>query len=112
MWCNLNVMPSIHSMYNKTWDVCFVYIDHNLQNQSTIWERLKTIYKKFQLSTLLIRDFNQVEYNSDKLGGSANIKGWDNFIKWKMKMDLLDIPFVGPKFTWSNEQFQGELRFE
>jgi len=73
---------------------------------------MQGLYDHFKLPTLLIGDFNHVEYQSDKLGGSESIKGWDSFIKWKMAMGLTDIPYVGSKFTWCNKQLHGPLIFE
>jgi len=75
MRCNLHPIPSVHGMYNNACDVCFVYGEPNLENRSVIWDRLKIIYNKFQLPTLIMGDFTRVEYISEKLGESAKIKG-------------------------------------
>jgi len=64
------------------------------------------------MPTLPIGDFNQIKHAFDKFGGTTRIKGWDTFSQWKMEIALLNIPFVGSKFAWSNNQFQGELIFE
>lgn len=34
-------------------------------------------------------------------------RGWDSFIEWKQSLQLLDIPFRGSRFTWTNNQ-QGD----
>lgn len=35
-------------------------------------------------------------------GGSPFIKGWEDFVDWRLSLSLQDLPFSGPHFTWSN----------
>uniref|UniRef100_A0A803MGW7 Uncharacterized protein n=1 Tax=Chenopodium quinoa TaxID=63459 RepID=A0A803MGW7_CHEQI len=63
-------------------------------------------------STLLIGDFNQVEYISDKVGGSATIPGCLDFIQWRMDLGLIDVPFSGSSYTWTNERIDMDPTFE
>ncbi|XP_074315132.1 uncharacterized protein LOC141651313 [Silene latifolia] len=59
---------------------------------------------------LLVGDFNQVDYRSDKLSLSQRpIGGADDFNLWKIRNELLDIPFKGPRFTWCNNR-KGDKR--
>ncbi|XP_074301170.1 uncharacterized protein LOC141632526 [Silene latifolia] len=59
---------------------------------------------------LMVGDFNQVEYRCDKLSLSQRpIGGVDEFCLWKIRNELLDIPFKGPCFTWCNNR-KGEKR--
>ncbi|XP_021740814.1 uncharacterized protein LOC110707087 [Chenopodium quinoa] len=67
--------------------------------------------KKYQ-NVILIGDFNQVEYSSDKVGGSKFIAGQNEFKDWKLDIGLLDIPFSGPEFTWTNGHNNGDPTFE
>jgi len=46
-----------------------------------IWEVIRSRLNSFNLSSLLIGDFNQIEYYLDKLGGSEKIRGWEEFMK-------------------------------
>ncbi|XP_074278484.1 uncharacterized protein LOC141602073 [Silene latifolia] len=50
-------------------------------------------------------DLNQVEFSSDKLGGSDKlIRGANLFSYWKNLHCLMDIPFKGPRITWCNNR--------
>ncbi|XP_074303975.1 uncharacterized protein LOC141638460 [Silene latifolia] len=50
-------------------------------------------------------DFNQVDYQEDKWGGSkGRIPGAALFNKWKAEHLLMDIPYKGPRFTWCNKR--------
>ncbi|XP_021762917.1 uncharacterized protein LOC110727647 [Chenopodium quinoa] len=56
-------------------------------------------------------DFNQVKYLVDKLGGAPSILGRYDFLNWKIASGLVDIPFTGSPFTWTNGQL-GNPTFE
>ncbi|XP_021745336.1 uncharacterized protein LOC110711266 [Chenopodium quinoa] len=57
-------------------------------------------------------DFNQVESLDDKLGGTTLIKGLDFFLDWKFQSGMLDVPFSGPRYTWSNKRVPERLVLE
>lgn len=48
----------------------------------------------------------------DKIGGSPFIQGWEEFLGWKYELNLHDIPFCGPRFTWSNNRDGDDLIME
>lgn len=60
----------------------------------------------------LLGDFNQVELENQKLGGNPNIKGATTFSKWKMDCNLMDIPFHGVQYTWTNNKQGSQIIFE
>lgn len=49
---------------------------------------------------------------SDKIGGAPTIRGWEEFTNWKHKLMLKDIPFFGPRFTWTNNSNDSDLIME
>ncbi|XP_074288168.1 uncharacterized protein LOC141613333 [Silene latifolia] len=50
-------------------------------------------------------DFNKVDYQEDKWGGSkGRIPGAALFNKGKAEHLLMDIPYKGPRFTWCNKR--------
>ncbi|XP_074278456.1 uncharacterized protein LOC141602046 [Silene latifolia] len=57
-------------------------------------------------------DFNQVEYIVDKIGGSTDIQGWQDFISWRLMSKLQELPYQGPQFTWTNNREGDELILE
>lgn len=53
---------------------------------------------------MIIGNSNQLDKFEDKLGGSIHIKGWQNFNNWKIDSRLIDIPYIGPQYTWTNKR--------
>lgn len=47
---------------------------------------------------MIISDINQVNWYTDELGDSTFI----DIVTWKHALNLQDVPFHGPRFTWSN----------
>ncbi|XP_057250094.1 uncharacterized protein LOC130591176 [Beta vulgaris subsp. vulgaris] len=61
---------------------------------------------------LIIGDINQLDHYGDKLGGATLIRGWEEFTNWKHTLQLQDVPFVGSRFTWTNNRDGVDLIME
>ena len=92
--------------------IAFVYGSPYLANRSEIWDNMSKIMEENKGLWLLIGDFNQVENKDKKLGGSLLIQGASSFIDWKFHNNLLDIPYQGVNFTWSNNRSNAEAIYE
>ncbi|XP_074299314.1 uncharacterized protein LOC141630383 [Silene latifolia] len=89
----------------------FIYGELASAYRYVVWERIsRTISGCSPL--VIIGDFNQVELHGDKLGGFDIIHGQEEFISWKLNNCLLDVPFFGPQFTWTNSQRNSDCIFE
>ncbi|XP_074314437.1 uncharacterized protein LOC141649651 [Silene latifolia] len=62
---------------------------------------------------LIVGDFNQVDMECDKVNKSQGpIRGANFFNIWKIRNELIDIPFKGPRFTWCNNRKGDERVYE
>lgn len=61
---------------------------------------------------MIIGDINQLDSYEDKLGGAVFIRGWEEFQDWKYSLLLQDMPFFGPRYTWSNAKEGDDLILE
>ncbi|XP_074290753.1 uncharacterized protein LOC141617455 [Silene latifolia] len=87
------------------WYLCCVYGEPDHTKRGAVWETFTSHLNSLDKPFLLIGDFNQVEFCSDKLGGSDKlIRGANLFSYWKNTHCLMDIPFKGPRFTWCNNR--------
>ena len=101
----------ITAMNGKIWHVLFLYGESQLQHRAPQWHHLQHLLQPYS-SYLIMGDINQLDQYSDKLGGSPFIRGWTDIIQWKIDLQLQDIPFTGPRFTWSNNRDDENLIME
>ncbi|XP_074266359.1 uncharacterized protein LOC141589125 [Silene latifolia] len=87
------------------WYLCCLYGEPDRSKRGAVWDNFTHHLNSLDKPFLLIGDFNQVEFSSDKLGGSDKlIRGANLFTYWKNLHCLMDIPFKGPRFTWCNNR--------
>lgn len=89
----------------------FFYGSPIVENRSLVWDELVSVLN-YNQKCLILGDLNQVEHNSDKLGGSGVIRGWEAFTNWRIHANVLDVPFTGPRNTWSNKREGNRLILE
>ncbi|XP_074271486.1 uncharacterized protein LOC141595421 [Silene latifolia] len=102
--CNLLILQ-VNQCKGRLWYLCCVYGEPDHSKRGAVWETFTCHLNSLDKPFLLIGDFNQVEFSSDKLGGSDNlIRGANLFSYWKNTHCLMDILFKGPRFTWCNNR--------
>ncbi|KAK9689842.1 hypothetical protein RND81_09G085300 [Saponaria officinalis] len=101
--CKNFIICLVEQCKERSWFLCCVYGDPYVSNRNDVWQHLGSWLELLDRPYLLIGDFNQVEYNWDKLSQKCGrIDGANDFTLWKQNYQLLDIPFKGPRFTWWN----------
>ncbi|XP_074305882.1 uncharacterized protein LOC141641104 [Silene latifolia] len=101
--CNLIILL-VNQCKGSLWYLCCVYGEPKHTKRGAVWESFTNLLNSLDKPFLLIGDFNQVEYSSDKLGADNLIRGADLLSYWKNTHCLMDIPFKGPRFTWCNNR--------
>lgn len=91
--------------------IMFVYGAPRVEDRAAVWDLLRDLFIPLT-RCLIIGEFNQVELSEDKFGGSTVIRGWEEFMNWRVSSNLLDVPFSGPTFTWSNKHKDQSLVIE
>lgn len=77
------------------WNVMYVYSSPILEDRVRVWNLMLSLLTNVP-NCILLGDFNHVEYHSDKLGGSSVIRGWMEFLDWRINSNFLEVPFLGP----------------
>ncbi|XP_074313772.1 uncharacterized protein LOC141648966 [Silene latifolia] len=99
-----------HSL-KYVWFALFVYGQSCNEFKASFWQEMNqlcSVYSPF----CMVGDFNQLEFHSDKIGGSSNITGWKAFYDWRINASLCELPYFGPQFTWTNKRDTSDLIFE
>ncbi|XP_074305602.1 uncharacterized protein LOC141640820 [Silene latifolia] len=103
--CQNFIVIKVTQCSGRFWYLCLVYGEPVTHKREAVWNDLSEWIRSFDNPFLLIGDFNQVDYQEDKWGGSkGRIPGATLFNKWKTEHLLMDIPFKGPRFTWCNKR--------
>jgi hypothetical protein len=85
------------------WLLSGVYAPPTSQDQSVFWDFLFDLGNSFGGAWLLLGDFNSILSSSKKSGGrDFGFSSHGNFVDFVHSNALVDLGFVGNKFTWSN----------
>lgn len=84
------VVCKIINLSGDIWYVMFVYGVPNIEGRVLVWNQMLNLLQNYP-NCILLGDFNQIEYQCDKLRGSNQIRGWGDFLDWRMNSNLLDI---------------------
>ena len=96
-----------------SWILSPIYASPRLAERRILWDNLSQVAQLHNLSWLLLGDFNEVQSSDDKLGGRCvNLNRALEFKACLDSCNLLDLGFLGPKFTWSNPRQISDLILE
>lgn len=98
-------------MNGKIWYCMFLYGASQHQYRASQWQQFFQLLHS-HTHFLIIGDINQLDQYSDKIGGSHIIRGWEDIVNRKIRLQLQDIPFTGPRFTWTNNRENKHLIME
>ncbi|XP_074300848.1 uncharacterized protein LOC141632177 [Silene latifolia] len=108
--CNNFLVILVEKLNGRLWYLVLFYGASKLKLREKVFENLEDYLKKLVYPYLIVGDFNEVDYGSDKLSArNSYIRGACSFNNWKLRNELLDIPFKGRRFTWCNNR-KGEHR--
>ncbi|XP_021866146.1 uncharacterized protein [Spinacia oleracea] len=89
----------------------YVYGEPKVEDRKNVWDTLAMIISAYP-HCVLIGDFNQLSSLEDKLGGSSVIRGGERFNDWLIDTGIIEVPFSGPRFIWSNKREGRDLIME
>lgn len=90
---------------NFTWLIYAIYTSPRLVDRIILWDNLKTVAHLHNLPWLMLGDFNEVLCGEDKFGtNQVNLNKALEFKECLDECNMLDLGFVGPKFTWTNHR--------
>ena len=73
------------------------------------WHFLDTLSTQCNLPWVVLGDFNEILFSNEKLGGVVcEVKQIVAFRECLNRCGLVDLGFIGQKYTWCNERFGGE----
>lgn len=80
-----------------------IYASPNFERRKQLWTSFMNLPTNFNSSWLLIRDFNDIADPAEKFGGDppsfTKMYFFNSFLN---TCRLVELGFIGPKFTWTN----------
>nr|GEU52210.1 reverse transcriptase [Tanacetum cinerariifolium] len=95
------------SAYLSHLSMCFVYAPHDRVSRAPVWDAIVHRSSSYVGHCLIIGDFNLIGELSDKVGGSSGLHHVEEFQQFT-SAGLIDIPYTGLKYTWSNQRNEGD----
>ncbi|XP_074300433.1 uncharacterized protein LOC141631695 [Silene latifolia] len=105
MACKNYIILLVKKFNGLFWYLVLYYGEPEVANHTHVLMELEKWMDSCTYPFLIVGDFNQVDCIYDKLSNSQRpIEGANAFISWKLRNELIDIPFKGPRFTWCNNR--------
>jgi hypothetical protein len=90
---------------SNPWLFSGVYAPHNSQRRVDFWNSLASLGNSFGGAWLLLGEFNSILSSFEKSGGRAfGSTAHSDFVDFVNFNALIDLGFVGNKFTWRNHR--------
>ncbi|XP_074267163.1 uncharacterized protein LOC141590470 [Silene latifolia] len=103
--CMNYVILKINECSAKFWYFCCVYGEPKKAKRMNVWLELEERISKLDSHFIMLGDFNQVEFQDDKYGGTSGTPfGAQAFSEWMVRNSLMEITYKGPKYTWCNNR--------
>lgn len=83
-----------------------IYAPNEASNRRELWEVLLGLKVNSQVSWCIGMDFNEIKEVHERIGCTRMERGMRDFSKFCNNMELVDLPMIGRKFTWTNYQHQ------
>ena len=96
---------------NYFWILTVVYANPCANIRRLLWSYLDSIRSCFQMPWLIVGDFNEITSCDEKRGGRTTFS-YSGFSNWIDRNELVDMGFIGPRFTWMNKRGVGDEVWE
>nr|GFA13599.1 RNA-directed DNA polymerase, eukaryota, reverse transcriptase zinc-binding domain protein [Tanacetum cinerariifolium] len=80
-----------------------VYAPHDLKDKQMLWDYLTYEIGKWKGEVVIMGDFNEVRYKSDRFGSVFNVQGANVFNSLITNAGLEEVPLGGSSFTWCHK---------
>lgn len=88
---------------NFSWLFSTVYASPRIEERSILWNNLFSLAELQSMAWFIARDFNEPLLDEDKFGGrNISLNRSLLFKDYLDKCNMIDLGFLGPRFTWTN----------
>nr|GFA87755.1 RNA-directed DNA polymerase, eukaryota [Tanacetum cinerariifolium] len=80
-----------------------VYAPQELRDKRILWEYLEHVINQWDGEVVIMGDFNEVRFKSERFGSVFNVQGANVFNAFIANADLEEVPLGGSSFTWCHK---------
>ncbi|GJU71291.1 RNA-directed DNA polymerase, eukaryota, partial [Tanacetum coccineum] len=80
-----------------------VYAPHDFKDKQLLWDYLTREIGKWKGEVVIMGDFNEVRYKSDRFGSVFNVQGANMFNSFITNAGLVEVSLGGSSFTWCHK---------
>ncbi|GJW71742.1 RNA-directed DNA polymerase, eukaryota [Tanacetum coccineum] len=80
-----------------------VYAQHDFKDKQLLWNYLTREISKWKGEVVILGDFNEVRYKSDRFGSVFNVQGANIFNSFITNAELVGVSLGGSSFTWCHK---------
>ncbi|GJR02111.1 RNA-directed DNA polymerase, eukaryota [Tanacetum coccineum] len=80
-----------------------VYAPHDFKDKQLLWDYLTREIGKWKREVVIMGDFNEVRYKSDRFGSVFNVHGANMFNSFITNAGLVEVSLGGSSFTWCHK---------
>ncbi|GJZ23146.1 copia protein [Tanacetum coccineum] len=86
-----------------------VYALHDFKDKQLLWDYLTREIGKWKGEVVIMGDFNEVRYKSDRFGSVFNVQGANMFNSFITNAGLVEVSLGGSSFTWCHKSANKEV---
>ncbi|GJZ71347.1 RNA-directed DNA polymerase, eukaryota [Tanacetum coccineum] len=83
--------------------IVVVYAPHDVRDKRLLWDYLSHVSNQWAGEVVMMGDFNEVRYKSDRFGSNFNAHGADIFNNFIINAGLEEVPLGGSAYTWCHK---------
>nr|GFA58410.1 RNA-directed DNA polymerase, eukaryota [Tanacetum cinerariifolium] len=80
-----------------------VYAPQDIKDKQILWDFLQHEIRKWKGEVIIMGDFNEVRYKSDRFGSNFNVHGANMFNSFISDSGLVEVTLGGSRFTWCHK---------
>ncbi|KAL4390846.1 hypothetical protein AHAS_Ahas03G0185900 [Arachis hypogaea] len=105
------IHAKITSPGREDWFMTAVYANPQPQGRRALWPKLQNLANRMQSPWILTGDFNEIKDPTEKKGGGqVDYRACSRFSAWINNSGLIDLGFMGSRFTWKGPLWNGYER--
>ncbi|XP_072076518.1 uncharacterized protein [Arachis hypogaea] len=91
-----------------SWLLTTVYASPQEPERKRLWDELQLMANEIRGEWMMVGDFNEIADPMEKKGGAkVDVNACRKFADWIQRCNLIDLGYIGTKFTWKGPQWEG-----